>query len=114
MFHKRKTTLAGTAGQEGFLKLTTSHFNKYKTGATSTTRSNPRSGNMTISMLQKANAVPTKLPNLENVYLKKKITINKNSSALKITLADRNAKLCGICGAKHAPGERHKTKVISP
>jgi hypothetical protein len=33
---------------------------------------------------------------------------------LKITLADKNAKLCGICGAKHAPGERHKTKVISP
>lgn len=65
-------------------------------------------------MLQKANAVPTKLPNLENVYLKKKITINKNSSALKITLGDRNAKLCGICGAKHAPGERHKTNVISP
>lgn len=65
-------------------------------------------------MMQKANAVPTKLPNLENIYLKKKITINKNSSALKITLADKNAKLCGICGSKHAPGERHKTKIISP
>tara|TARA_B110000285_G_C14501700_1_gene328394 strand:+ start:298 stop:399 length:102 start_codon:yes stop_codon:yes gene_type:complete len=33
MFSKRKTTLAGTAGQEGFLKLTTSHFNKKYTGA---------------------------------------------------------------------------------
>lgn len=54
------------------------------------------------------------MPNLENAYLKKKITIGKNSSALKITLADKNAKLCGICGAKHAPGERHKTKIISP
>ena len=53
---------------------------------------------------------PLKLPNLKNVYLKNQATLGrKDSSILKQHLGNGLARLCGLCGAKHAPGAPHQT-----
>jgi len=44
------------------------------------------------------------------VYLKNQATLGKkDASTLKQHLGNGLARLCGLCGAKHAPGAPHQT-----
>lgn len=57
---------------------------------------------------------PVKLPNLSSAYLRHP-SEGLNMRGLKPPKGKRklvessNAKMCGLCGTKHAPGEPHRT-----
>lgn len=59
---------------------------------------------------------PVKLPNLTSAYLRhpgEGMNMGRPPRGKKRLAESSNAKMCGLCGSKHAPGEPHKSKQAS-
>lgn len=66
-------------------------------------------------MLTERNSDHVHLPKLESTYLRHpgegtKFRNVKIKSNVRKELKKYESRICGLCGAKHAPGEPHKTR----